>query len=111
MMTYHHQLETKLEFDVFEYLRIGSKSDNQIKTQKIYVRIDKLFTEKMLSILLKHRLPNGAQYYVNYFVFEDVDICMHCLYKMYEVLQQTSKYRAYATSFMLRFEARKKKDV
>lgn len=110
-MTYHHQLKQHLEFDVFEYLRCGNKANTHLTTNKVYVRIDKLFTKKMLSILLQHKLPNGTQYNVNHFVFADIDICMYCLYKMFETLQQTNKYRPYATSFLLRFEARKKKDV
>ena len=111
-MTYHHQMPQSMEFDVFEYLRTGNvqcKQDNL--SNKIYVRIDRLFTDKMLKALLKSSLPDGTYYSVNHFVFYDVDVCIKCLIEMYRILQNVDTYNSWATSYIKLFQARNKKDV
>lgn len=107
-MTYHHQISRQLEFDVFHYLRTGYVP---CSSHKVYVRIDALFTRKMLKIIMNDKLPHGSCYSVNHFIFDDVDTCIDCLVNMYKTLQKETKYTSYATSYITLFAARMKKDV
>lgn len=89
-MTYHHQLPKEFEFNIFDYLKTGKNVE--VKTNKVYVRIDELFTSKMCNYLLRNKLPEGTTYSVHYFVFDDVDTCLRCVLHMYETLYITEEF-------------------
>lgn len=83
-----------LEFDVFAY----SKSDRNVSPAgKVYVKINKLVTRDMLTILLKHKLPKGMNYNIDYFVFQDVNFCLQSICEMFRTLQKVNKYNEYST--------------
>lgn len=89
-MTYYRKKE--LEFDVFNYV----KNTNMFQG-KVYVQINKLFTQDMLVVLFKSKLPKGTRYNADYFVFENIDICMKSICEMYKSLQNIKKYQDYST--------------
>lgn len=95
-MTYHHQLKKDLEFDVFSY--VNDKEVNVPNVNgKVYVKIDRLFTRDMLQLLMRNKLPDGTNYNVEHFVFQNVDNCVKSVCEMYKTLQNIKKYNEYCT--------------
>lgn len=88
-----HELRKKMEFDVFSY----TSDKSLVSDGKVYVKMDKLFTRDMLVALMKHNLPKGTSYNIEYFVFPNVDVCMNSVYEMYRTLQKMQKYNEYCT--------------
>lgn len=85
-------MKKDLEFDVFNYV----KNTNTFQG-KVYVQINKLFTQDMLVVLFKTKLPKGTRYNVDHFMFENVDTCMKSICEMYKSLQNIKKYQEYST--------------
>lgn len=82
-----------MEFDVFNYVSNKSLASDG----KVYVKMDKLFTRDMLVVLMKHKLPKGTSYNIEYFVFQNVDVCIRSICIMYRTLQKMQKYNEYCT--------------
>lgn len=95
-MTYHHQLPKELEFDVFEYVK--TCKNTALITDTVYVKASSLFTDEMISVLVKHKLPSGTCYSVGYFVFNDIESCISCVIKMFETLQEIDEYKEYSVN-------------
>jgi hypothetical protein len=89
-MTY--QLKKKMEFDVFNYVKNSNTSNG-----KVYVKIDKLLTRNMLIVLLNNKLPEGTYHNLDYFIFENADVCLKSVCEMYKTLQKMESYNTYCT--------------